>query len=172
MQHPKMIVLGLLSMGMKYGLEMEEFIERSNMRLWAQIGGSTIYKTLNDLKADDCVSVKLTAAKRGPGKKEFRLTTRGKEQFQDYVEQSLYSEASVYSDRIAGLVFALSLPRHKAAKYIKNTIEGLGGALDTIAREKRQRKSSASARIVLDFYASVYKAEQEALQAALGEIKG
>ena len=137
MQQPKMIVLGLIAQGMKYGLEMENFVKASKMRLWARIGNSTIYKTLRDLQEDGCVSAQASVAKRGPGKTVYDLTKKGTHTLSELVGGALSSRESVYSDRIAGLVFALSLPRDEARRMITESIVGMDLAIREIAKEKR-----------------------------------
>lgn len=170
MQNPKMIVLGLLAQGKTYGFEMERFIEASRMRLWAQIGHSTIYKILRDLENEGAVEARREAADRGPGRMAYALTAKGKKDFAAYVTAALRSEESVYSDRVAGLVFALSLPGEQASHFLQQTMTGLETALSQIAGEKEIHGGSPPARIVLDFYETVYKAEQKALKRALDLI--
>jgi len=160
-----MIVLALVAQGRDYGLAMEEFVERSRMRLWAKIGASTIYKALKDLEADKCLTSKRGEAKRGPGKKVFKLTAKGTRELETLVGEALVSEESVYSDRIAGLVFALSLPKVKARAQIAASIEGLDGALDTLKAERKRMVGEELAGIVLDYYTAIYKAEQTAMKA-------
>lgn len=167
MQHPKLIVLGLLAKGMQYGLEMEKFIDASRMRLWARIGSSTIYKTLLDLQKDGAVSAKPGVAERGPGKTVYALTKKGHEDLSQQVAAALTSEESVYSDRIAGMVFALALPPDEGRARIAACAKGLDRAHVELAQEKEKQKGHAMAQIVLDFYTKVYKAEQEAMEEAL-----
>jgi len=167
MQHPKLIVLGLLASGIKYGLEMEKFIEATKMRLWARIGSSTIYKTLLDLQKDGAVTAKPGTAERGPGKMVYALTKRGKADLAGHIGVALASDESVYSDRIAGMVFALTLPPKEARAKIDASRKGLDQALNEIAAEKGRQKDHPMAQIVLEFYETVYRAEQAAMQKAL-----
>ncbi len=169
MQQPKMIVLGLITQGMNYGLEMEKHVEATNMRLWAQIGTSTIYKALRDLEAEECVTARPGIAKRGPGKTVYEITNKGKKTLDHLVGEALTSHESVYSDRIAGLVFALSLPKAKAREKVAHCVEGLNHALETLADE-RQRRDIRSAQIVIDYYRDVYEAERRALIAVQENI--
>jgi len=165
-----MIVLALVAQGRNYGLAMEEFVESSRMRLWAKIGTSTIYKALKDLESDKCLTSRLGEAKRGPGKKVFKLTARGKRELESLVGKALASRESVYSDRIAGLVFALSLPQAKARAQIGATIEGLDGALQSLEDERRRMAGDQLAGALLDYYRDIYKAEQKAMRAVLERL--
>ncbi|NKB32793.1 MAG: hypothetical protein GKR91_06810 [Pseudomonadales bacterium] len=165
MQQPKMIVLGLIAQGWNYGLEMKQFIEHSNMRMWAQIGSSTIYKSLRDLEAESSVTARPETAKRGPGKTVFDITEKGQQRFDDLVGEALSSQESVYSDRIAGMVLSFFLPRASARKKISACVENLEKGLLIIQAEKKKRTSEV-ALITLDYYRDIYRAELRALRRA------
>lgn len=165
MQEPRMIVLALVAQGRDYGLAMEEFVERSRMRLWAKIGASTIYKALKELEADKCLTSRRGEAKRGPGKKVFKLTAKGARELEALVGEALASQESVYSDRVAGLIFALSLPRAKARAKVDGAVKGMDMALEGIREERMRQAGDELASIVLDYYATIYKAEQKAMKA-------
>lgn len=68
MHHQKMIVLGLVAIGKKYGFEIEEFIAQTEMKRWAEIGNSTIYKVLKDLEHDNALRGEKIASDKGPAK--------------------------------------------------------------------------------------------------------
>ena len=170
MQQPRMIVLALIAQGRNYGLAMEEFVEASRMRQWAKIGSSTIYKALQDLKRDKCLSGKAGEAKRGPGKTTFAMTAKGKAELEERIAEALGSDAPVYSDRIAGLIFSVTLPNAKARKLVEGSIAGLEEGLVDLAREKARVKGDAIAEITLDYYRSIYRAEQKAMQAMLEKV--
>ena len=165
MHQPKMIVLGLIARGLQYGLEMEQHVRDSNMRVWAKIGTSTIYKALRELQKDGSVTASAAVAKRGPGKTVYRITPGGRAQLRRLVREALSSRESVFSDRIAGLVFALSLPPAQARKQLAACIDGLDRG-KAIIQEELDARDSPVARIVLDFTFDVLLAEQKALAAA------
>lgn len=160
-----MIVLALIAQGCNYGLAMEEFVESARMRLWAKIGTSTIYKALKDLEADGCLTSERGEAKRGPGKKVFALTEKGRQALLRFVAEALASEESVYSDRIAGLVFSMALGPVAARPMIEGAIEGMQQAGKLIEEERAKQQGNALADIILDYYAAIYRAEQEAMRA-------
>jgi len=170
MQQPRMIVLALVAQGRDYGLAMEEFVAATRMRLWAKIGTSTIYKALKDLEKDGSLTSQVGEAKRGPGKKVFKLTARGKKELEVLVGAALGSDAPVYSDRIAGMVLALSLPKAKARTMIEGSMEGLGHGIAEIDEERKTRKGDPVALAVLNYYATIYKAEQKAMRKFLDEV--
>jgi len=162
-----MITLALVAMGRDYGLAMEEFVEGARMRMWAKIGGSTIYKALKDLERDKCLTGRLGEAKRGPGKKTFKMTAKGTRELEARIEEALSSGAPVYSDRIAGLILSLSLPKAQRTPLIKQSIAGLDGAIEQLREERKLHHGDKVAGIVLDYYTTIYKAEQKAMRAVL-----
>ena len=163
MQQPKMVVLGLIAQGVRYGFEMERFIDLKKMRLWVQIGKSTIYKALRDLQRSGDVSEKRESAARGPGKAVFSLTDSGKQTLDDLVSSALSSSESVYSDRIAGLVFAGALPGDRAVSEIEKSMERMKFAILAVDDELVAQNNNRAAKVVLDFYRKVYTAEREAM---------
>ena len=106
MQQPKMIVLALIGAGLRYGFEMEDFARRTNMRQWAKIGMSTIYKALKDLEHDGSITSEDEESEKGPPRKSYALTENGHERMIELIAEALASDKPVYSERVAGLVFA------------------------------------------------------------------
>ena len=105
----RMAVLGLLSIGLRYGWQMEKFAVETDMRQWTPIGMSTIYKVLKDLAREGLVIAQKEPGGKGAARVSYALTQKGREAFQTEVTAALRSNASVFSDRIAGLVFLPAL---------------------------------------------------------------
>ncbi len=164
MQKPRMIVLALIGTGLRYGFEMESFAKRTEMRQWAKIGMSTIYKTLNDLERDGAISVELEESDKGPLRKAYALTPRGREQMAALIREALASNASVYSERIAGLIFAPLLGAKHSHTAISGAISGLEQA-DAKLLEGLQREGiDGIGRAVVDYYRTIYDAERVAMK--------
>ena len=163
MQDPKLIVLGLLGIGLKYGFEMEAFVEHTEMRQWAKIGMSTIYKTLKDLVRDGAVTSKRAASDKGPARNAYALSKKGRAMLTVQVQEAMSSQESVYSDRIAGLVFAPLLAREKAVYAINGTIAGLTHADELLMQSLAARPDDPIAEAVIGFYRDVYAAERKAM---------
>ena len=163
MQNPQMIVLGLLSIGLRYGFEMEKFAQETQMRRWAAIGASTIYKTLKDLERDGAITAKKEKGGPGPARLSFRLTAGGRRRFRSLVVEAMASDASVYSDRIAGLVFLPAAPRSDALAAIEACDAGLEEADAILAAHAERYSGDAIADAVIGFYRDVHQAERRAL---------
>ncbi len=164
MQDPKMMVLGLIKMGLAHGFEMEQFMQASNMRMWAKLGMSTIYKVLKDLEAQELVSVTQTPSAKGPSKKCYSITESGDALFQKLVNEALNSKKPVYSDRIPAIVFAPAGAKGQTQKSVQAAIASHAQSALDLRAEKQRTKGDPIASIVIEYYEAVYKAEREALK--------
>lgn len=171
MQQPKMIVLGLIAMGRRYGFEMEAFIEQTNMRQWAQIGMSTIYKSLGDLEKEQAIVAKKEHGGKGPPRKSYTLTLYGRKQLRALVTLSMKSDMPVYSDRIAGLVFAPLIGGKHAASAITNSQASLRKVDCQLREDLDATKNDAIAQAVIQFYLDVSAAEQTAMRKVIAALK-
>lgn len=171
MQQPKMIVLALIGTGLRYGFEMEDFTRRTNMRQWAKIGMSSIYKALKDLEREGLITVVTEESDRGPARQSYALTEDGRSSMIERIAKALTSETPVYSERIAGLVFAPLMDLKQARGAISASIETLerNDALLTESAKTPGMDSIGSA--VVEYYRSVFAAEQVAMRKVLGAIE-
>jgi len=167
MQQPRMIVLALIGTGLRYGFEMEEFARRTDLRQWAKIGTSTIYKVLADLEREGAVSVTAEESDKGPPRKAYALTDDGRARMATLIREALASDMSIYSDRIAGLVFAPLLGPEPARQAISASIAGLDRADAALTERSTGRDVDAIGLTVLDYYRAVYAAEREAMRRML-----
>lgn len=170
MQQPKMIVLSLLGTGLSYGFEMEEFAQRTNMRQWAKIGMSTIYKALKDLEKEGAISVKIEESEKGPSRKAYSLTKHGRERMVELIRDALSSNMSVYSERIAGLVFARLMGTNEARNAISHSITGLEDADIALAASLKIEGMDVVGEAVVDYYRAIYRAERAAMAKVLAAL--
>jgi DNA-binding PadR family transcriptional regulator len=167
MQQPKMIVLALIGTGLRYGFEMEDFARRTNMRQWAKIGMSTIYKALGDLEREGAIAVELEESDKGPARKSYALTDEGRASMVSLIGQALSSGMSVYSERIAGLVFAPLMGSERATMTISASIEALEQADALLKNSLGAKDMDEIGRAVVEYYRAVYAAEQVAMRRVL-----
>lgn len=170
MQQPKMIVLALLGTGLRYGFEMEDFARRTNMRQWAKIGMSTIYKALNDLERERALTVEMEESAVGPARKAYRLTEAGRDRMTALIGEALASGLPVFSERIAGLVFAPLMGAARATEAISGSIQGLERADALLAESLGAEGMDAIGAAVVDYYRAVYAAEREAMRKVLAVV--
>lgn len=171
MQQPKMIVLALIGTGLRYGFEMEDFARRTNMRQWAKIGMSTIYKALKDLEREGSITAENEESDRGPARKSYALTQVGRARMIGLIDGALASDMSVYSERIVGLVFApLMDPKH-ARRSISAAVVALERNDAVLAESATAAGMDSIGLAVVDYYRAVYAAEREAMRKVLGDIE-
>lgn len=159
----RMAVLGLLAIGLRYGWQMERFAEATQMRRWTPLGLSTIYKLLKDLAREGAVDTVREPESQGPARAAYALTPAGREAFEAAVAEALRSDASVYSDRMAGLVFAPAMTRREALLAIDDADGWLARADDALAHSETEQAGDAVAEAILGFYREVHAAERRAL---------
>lgn len=167
MQQPKMIVLALLGTGLRYGFEMEEFAKRTNMRQWAKIGTSTIYKTLGDLEREGAITVDVEESDKGPARKAYALTYDGRNRMVALIGEALASNRSIYSERIAGLVFAPLMASKHARLAISASIAALEQADAFLAESLEAKDMDTIGRAVVEYYRHVYAAERDTMRKVL-----
>jgi DNA-binding PadR family transcriptional regulator len=171
MQQPKMIVLALLGTGLRYGFEMEEFARRTNMRQWAKIGMSTIYKVLSDLERDGAIVVETEESDKGPARKAYSLTEDGGANMVTLIGEALASDASIYSERIAGLVFVPLMGKARAERAISASMEVLDHADAMLATSLDSPGIDRIGLAVVQYYRTVYEAERQAMRQVLESVK-
>jgi DNA-binding PadR family transcriptional regulator len=167
MQQPKMIVLSLIGIGLRYGFEMEDFARRTNMRQWAKIGMSTIYKALADLEHEGAITVDVEESDKGPARKAYALTDEGRARMVALIGAALASDMSIYSERIAGLVFAPLMGAKRARRAISASLEGLEQADALLVKSLEAEGMDEIGRAVVDHYRAVYAAERETMRRVL-----
>lgn len=163
MQQPKMIVLALLGTGLRYGFEMEDFARRTNMRQWAKIGMSTIYKALKDLEREGSITAGLEESDKGPDRRSYALTEVGRARMIELIEGALASDRPVYSERMAGLVFAPLMNLEAASRAISASVAALERNEALLAESARAEGMDSIGLAVVEYYRAVFAAEREAM---------
>lgn len=171
MQLPKMMVLALIGTGLRYGFEMEDFARRTNMRQWAKIGMSSIYKALKDLEREGSITAGAEESDKGPARKSYALTEDGRARMTELIDEALASDMSVYSERIAGLVFAPLMDLDHVRRAIAASEVALERTDVLLAESARAAGMDSIGLAVVDYYRAVYVAEREAMRKVLGTIE-
>lgn len=168
MHQQKMIILGLVAIGKRYGFEIEEFIARTEMKRWAEIGNSTIYKILKDLEHDGALIGKKVAGEKGPTRTEYSMTRKGRKQLHDFILEALQSDATAKLDRISGVFFAPLLPDAAGKIALERTIFQLKKAESRLRDHLASRRNDIIASAIIQFYIDLNRAEMRAFK----KIKG
>jgi DNA-binding PadR family transcriptional regulator len=150
---------------------MEEFARRTNMRQWAKIGMSTIYKTLGDLEREGAIAVEIEQSDKGPARKAFALTDLGRRRMVELIGNAVTASSSVYSDRIAGLVFVPLIGSQHATAAVSASIKALEQADEKLAENTNADGMDEIGLAVIEFYRSIYAAEREAMRRVLAVVR-
>ena len=70
------LILGILTEGPQHGYRIEQIIAERGMRQWSEVGFSSLYYILDKLEKKGLATSKASIGKE---KKEYQITTRGKE---------------------------------------------------------------------------------------------
>lgn len=162
-QQQRMVVFGLLSIGMRYGWQMEKFAAETEMRQWTPIGMSTIYKLLKDMASEGAVNACQEEGGKGPARVSYSLTAKGRREFRTLVAQALRSNSAVYSERMAGLVFLPAVDSEIAHGAIDDADAWLSKADDLLKERRKAQGDDVVADALIGFYRDVYVAERKAL---------
>jgi DNA-binding PadR family transcriptional regulator len=115
MTNAELAILGLVAECPRHGYEIERVIETRGMRDWTDVGFSSIYYILKKLERDGLIESHFEqAAGRGPSRKVYTLTNRGRELRQIAVSKALSQPEYCYMPIQLGLANLPAVPRAEA----------------------------------------------------------
>ena len=171
MRHSDLVILGVLSAGARHGYDLAREIAAMNVRAWAQLGPSTIYRAVQRLEERGDLRGRVERDRARPERRVYEVTPQGRARLSELVRRAVASTEAPYSDRVVGAVFA----RHALGP------DDAGGALTDAQRRLRESEDRIGAALghgaspfgeaILRFYQAVARAEREAL-AELAAIDG
>jgi DNA-binding PadR family transcriptional regulator len=132
--------LALLSLVMEremHGYEMERLIEERGMRNWTQVGFSSIYFVLRKLEGAGLVVSRLEKAPgRGPARRVYAPSDRGREAYAANLHRALSEPERPYPLFLQGLAGLPSLPPAEAAACLGRYAAGLDARLAEIGAKE------------------------------------
>ncbi|MFQ5690182.1 MAG: PadR family transcriptional regulator [Gemmatimonadota bacterium] len=159
MHQAELVVLGLLGRDARHGYEIARELEAANLRQWAQIGPSTVYRVLRRLERQGHVTHRLERQGERPAKKVYSLTDSGLRELSRRVRAALFSERPVYCDRLVGAVFARIGLEEEWPDALEQARERLDGRRATL-RAALDAGTSPQGKLILSFYLNVADAER------------
>lgn len=169
MQHSELVTLALLARDPRHPYELNKQIDSMQVRRWAKLGASTVYKVLLRLAAKGLVRERSEQVQTRPPRKVYSITQEGRAALKQLVAEGLASPAPVFSDRLVAAVFADPHAPESRAQMA----DALARLEDSERRLKKMLRSpelSPTGRVVVEFQAAVVRAERSAI-AALHEMK-
>lgn len=168
-RHSDLVILGILSAGPRHGYELVKEIEAMNVRAWAKVGPSTVYRAIQRLEERGDLRGRAEREGARPERRVYEVTPRGRERLSALVRGAIASSEALYSDRLVGAVFAFhTLGRDEAEGALNDAQRQLLAAEERI-RAALEEGASRYGEAILRFYGKLTRAEQEAL-AEIAEI--
>ncbi len=112
----ELLLLGLLAEMPRHGYQLEQEIRQRGMREWTQIGFSSIYFVLGELKRAGLVSAKKGAGAKA--RKPFALTVAGRRKLAAQTAAALRTYRPTYSSVLLGMVHWPALEREEALEAL------------------------------------------------------
>ncbi|WP_020611309.1 PadR family transcriptional regulator [Sediminispirochaeta bajacaliforniensis] len=124
------LILGLVAEMPRHGYELEQVIERRQMREWTQIGFSSIYYVLGKLEKRGYIAAGEQASAKA--KKEYAITDSGLQILVQRTATALAEVRPSYPAVLLGMLHWDVLTRDQALSGLKSRLEGISKKLERI----------------------------------------
>ena len=118
-------ILGLVCEGPRYGYELEKIIEERGMRVWTEIGFSSIYYVLKRLEAKGFVTGVVQGVEGKPSRKVYTVTEKGLDAMREKVKLVLSQNKKVVSPFDLGIVYHDLLTHEEVLECLTLYVESL-----------------------------------------------
>ena len=104
LSNSELAILSLIAEEPRHGYQIEQVIDKRNMRSWTEIGFSSIYRILNRLEDNGFVESHIGPPEgRGPGRKIYHITPKGKKIWREASLEALSTPSMTGSSFLLGL---------------------------------------------------------------------
>ncbi|AVX08599.1 MULTISPECIES: PadR family transcriptional regulator [Priestia] len=117
-------ILGLLTTECRTGYEIKQLMDRSLNHFW-KISYGQIYPTLQKLLNDELATVNSVAQTDKPDKKEYVITTKGKEVLQNWLREPIKQLPSERNEILLKLFFSSQQEKQLTISQLKNAQQKL-----------------------------------------------
>jgi len=122
----ELAILSLIAEKPRHGYDIEQVIETRGMRDWTEIGFSSIYYILRKLEKDGLVTSQVTPAEgRGPARKVYQITSKGKAAFLQAGLDAIRFAESPNTGLLMGMSLLPALPQDEALQALNSLREKL-----------------------------------------------
>ena len=167
-------ILGLLCEGPQYGYELEKIIEERGMRVWTEIGFSSIYYVLKRLEASRFIVSAVKDVEGKPSRRVYTVTEKGVAAMKEKVRSVLSQNKKLITPFDLGLAYHHLLEPEEVIGCLTLYLESLGKREDVIERSIREKeKEEANYRVFALFTRPLahVRAEREWVEQFIEEIK-
>ena len=173
MTNAELVILSLLAEQSRHGYDIEQAIVARGMRDWTEIGFSSIYYLLNKLEKDGLIHSHLQEPEgKGPARKVFKITQRGK---QVQIEAALAALSTPQSGSVPfllGLSNYPILPREQVLSALKSYANQINTRLDQLLeRAEEQRPLPDFVEAMFDYSRVLALAELDWVQNFIQDVE-
>ena len=127
----ELLLLGLVAEMPRHGYELEQLIEKRDMRRWTSIGFSSIYFLLGKLEKKGLVQSQAPAAAKA--RKKFELTKSGRDALVDETVAALTTVQQNRSSLLMGMLHWPVLSREQALDALRQREANANAELEQLA---------------------------------------
>lgn len=134
----RLFILGLLNQGDSYGYEIKEKIKEWGMEEWTNIGWSSIYHALKQMKKEGLIEEKEEYSEGGrPPKTVYSILEAGKKEFLRLLRENCSSVADDKDPIYIALLFVRQLPARERIELYRKRLEKLVEAQELVKGKKK-----------------------------------
>ena len=167
-------ILGLLDKDSLYGYEIEKIIVERNMRLWTNMGFSSIYYILNKLEDKKLVKSSIKHSDGKPSRRIYSITTTGRKELTMKLEDVLSFNKKSISSFELGIAYIELLDSKRAIQCLNNYITSLEQRKERLQEMLSVAKKSGANHVMIALYdrpLQLVKTEEKWIKKYLLEFK-
>jgi DNA-binding PadR family transcriptional regulator len=145
-------ILGLLCEGPRYGYELEKVLEERGMRVWTEIGFSSIYYVLNKLEAKGIISSAVKEVEGKPSRRVYTVTEKGVLTMKEKITSVLSLNKKTISPFDLGIAYHHLLKLEEVLECLRLYLESLDERRSALERSICEKeKEGANYRVIALF---------------------
>ncbi|MBU7015582.1 MAG: PadR family transcriptional regulator [Theionarchaea archaeon] len=119
------VILGLLCEGSQYGYDLEKTLDQRNMRVWTEIGFSSIYYVLKKLEAKNLITSTVESVSGKPSRRVYHVTEQGLIMMRQKVKSVLSESKKEVSPFDLGIAYSNLLLPEQVVECLDSYLESL-----------------------------------------------
>ncbi|MBU7016279.1 MAG: PadR family transcriptional regulator [Theionarchaea archaeon] len=145
-------ILGLLCERSRYGYELEKIIEERGMRVWTEIGFSSIYYVLNKLEIKGYISSTVKEVEGKPSRRVYTVTDKGVLTMKEKIKSVLSLNKKTVSPFDLGIAYHYLLKPEEVLECLRLYLESLDKRRTALERSIREKqREGANYRVIALF---------------------
>ena len=118
----EMVSLGLIYPQPCHAYAMDAFLKIVKFDQWANISRASVYNTLKQLEADECLTVKSEKVSYMPERKVYTITEKGKQRLLQEIRQIVLQPQLGVNAFVLAMLFCFGMPAKEAIEIIEKRI--------------------------------------------------